>query len=153
MLNQDFKVNYSFISKMVCAHYRLGNKAYNSNNVVLIIMYKFLKIFIKLYSSADIHPKAQIGKNLRLEHDSNGIVIHSSAKIGNNARIFHQSTIGVKEEPIAANIGDNVMIGVGAKIIGNISIGDNVKIGANSVVTKNIETNKTVVGIPAKTIN
>ena len=121
---------------MVCAHYRLGNIAYNSNNTLLIIIYKIMKVLVKLYSSADIHPKAKIGKNLRLEHDANGVVIHSTAVIGDNARIFHQVTIGIKEKDVAANIGNNVMLGTGCKIIGNISIGNNVKIGANSVVTK-----------------
>lgn len=153
MITQDFKVNYSNISKIVCAHYCLGNKAFSKNSTILIIIYKLLKIIVKLYSSADIHPKAEIGKNLRLEHDADGIMIHSTAVIGDNARIFHQVTIGIKDKGIAANIGNNVLIGAGAKIIGDVSIGDNVKIGANSVVTKSIENDKVIVGIPAKIIN
>ena len=154
MYFQDFKVNYSLISKLVCSHYRLGNKAYKKNNKFLIIAYKLTKVFVKLYSSADIHPKAQIGKNLRLEHDANGIVIHSTAKIGDNARIFQQSTIGIKtDDSNAPVIGNNVMIGSGAKILGDIKIGDNVKIGANSVVNKNVASNNVVVGIPGNTIS
>lgn len=54
MITQDFKVNYSNISKMVCAHYRIGNKAYDKNSTLLIVFYKLLKIFVKLYSSE--HP-------------------------------------------------------------------------------------------------
>ncbi|UBH11663.1 serine O-acetyltransferase [Macrococcus armenti] len=151
-IKQDIKINYSNISKLVCAHYRLGNYGYKKNNILLIVLYKILKVFVKIYSNSDIHPKANIAKGLRLEHDGQGIVIHSSAIIGENARIFHNVTIGISNDKInkAAIIGNNCFIGTGSVIVGNINIGDNVIIGANSVVTKNIENNITVKGNPAK---
>ncbi len=77
-----------------------------------------------------------------------GIVISGNASIGENCTIFHQVTIGVDEitDPGAAPvIGNNVIIGAGAKIIGGITIGDHVKIGANAVVTKDVPDGATVV--------
>ena len=77
----------------------------------------------------------------------NGIVINSNTQIGKNATIFQQVTIGVADidSQKAPIIGNNVLIGAGAKILGNIKIGNNVKIGANAVVTKNVPDNCTVV--------
>jgi len=89
-------------------------------------------------------------------HGLNGIIISNKAKIGKNAIILHQVTIGTamvkektRDELGAPIIGDNVYIGAGAKIIGEITIGDNCIIGANAVVTKNIPDNCTAVGVPA----
>lgn len=80
-------------------------------------------------------------------HGLNGIIIHMKSVIGENATIYHQVTIASSKggTPI---IGDNVVIGTGAKIIGGVHIGNNVKIGANAVVVKDIPDNCTVVGVP-----
>ena len=85
-----------------------------------------------------------------------GVVIGETSIIGDNCTIYHGVTLGgtgkdkKKRHP---DIGSNVIIGCGAKILGPIVIGDNVKIGANSVVLKSVENNKTVVGIPATIVN
>lgn len=98
----------------------------------------------------EIHPGAQIGKHLFIDHGM-GIVIGETTTIGDNCTIFHNSTLGGtgkdnnKRHP---DLGNNVMVGSGAKILGPIKIGNNVKIGANSVVLKNVPDNATVVGIP-----
>lgn len=85
-------------------------------------------------------------------HGIKGIFISDYVHIGSNCTIFQQVTIGVKdyEHPLneVPHIGDNVFIGAGAKILGNITIGNNVKIGANAVVTKNVPDNCTVIGNP-----
>lgn len=90
-----------------------------------------------------------------LPHHLNGIIISTNAVIGENCTIMQQVTIGAKVpgDERGAVIGDNVLIGAGAKIIGNVEIGDNVKIGANAVVVDDIPANCTVVGVPAKIIN
>ena len=130
------------------------------------IYYKISKFFYKhkLYFIArlisekakrktgiEIHPGAIIGKNLFIDHGY-GVVIGQTAIIGDNVVMFHGVTLGgtgnEKTKKRHPTIGNNVFIGSGAKILGNIKIGDNVKIGANSVILKNVEKNKTVVGIP-----
>lgn len=106
----------------------------------------------KRKTGIEIHPGAKIGKNLFIDHGY-GVVIGETAVIGDNVVMFHGVTLGGtgkekgKRHP---TIGNNVFIGSGTKILGNIKIGNNVKIGANSVVLKDIPDNVTVVGIPAK---
>jgi len=108
----------------------------------------------KRKTGIEIHPGATIGKNFFIDHGT-GVVIGETTIIGNNVTIFHGVTLGGtgkekgKRHP---TIGNNVLIGSGAKILGNINIGDNVKIGANAVILKDIESNTTVVGIPGKIV-
>lgn len=98
----------------------------------------------------EIHPGAKIGRRLFIDHGM-GIVIGETATIGNNCTIYHNSTLGGtgkdkhKRHP---DLGNNVMVGSGAKVLGPIKIGNNVKIGANAVVLEDIPDNRTVVGIP-----
>ena len=102
----------------------------------------------------EIHPGAIIGKNLFIDHGS-GVVIGETAEIGDNVIIYQGVTLGGtgkedgKRHP---NIGNNVLIGAGAKVLGNINIGDNVKIGAGSIVLKDAPSNSTIVGVPGKVI-
>lgn len=86
-----------------------------------------------------------------LPHYLNGIIVSYYAKIGSNCTINQQVTIAEDNEK-AAVIGDNVFIGTGAKILGNVHIGNNVRIGANAVVVKDVPDNCTVVGIPARIV-
>ena len=104
--------------------------------------------FVRMIHGIEIHPGAKIGKCLFIDHGL-GVVIGETAIIGDNCLMYHGSTLGgtgkehCKRHP---TIGNNVMIGAGAKILGNITIGDNVKVGANTVVTHDIPAGKTVVG-------
>ncbi len=97
----------------------------------------------------EIHPAAKIGKNLFIDHGM-GVVIGETAVVGNNCTIYQGVTLGGtgkehnKRHP---TLGDNVIVGAGAKVLGNITIGNNVKIGANSVVLKDVPDNCTVVGV------
>ena len=100
----------------------------------------------------NLNSGAQFASVPNLPHHLNGIVISHYAKIGKNCTILQQVTIAQDENNKAATIGDNVFIGVGAKIIGDVKIGDNVKIGANAVVVKDIPANSTAVGVPARII-
>lgn len=88
------------------------------------------------------------GPGLKLPH-LNGIVVSSQASLGKECKLYHQVTLGISESPTrkgAPNIGDNCVIGAGAKIIGPVHLGDNVKVGANAVVTKDVPPNSVVVG-------
>lgn len=101
-------------------------------------------------NNADISFGCQLGENPTFPHSFSGIYISEGAKIGKNCVIFHQVTIGSNTIPDSAGqgfptLGDNVYIGCGAKIIGNVKIGSNVRIGANCVVTRDVPDNATVV--------
>ena len=98
----------------------------------------------------EIHPGAKIGRRLFIDHGM-GIVIGETATIGDDCTIYHNSTLGgtgKDKDKRHPDLGNNVMVGAGAKVLGPIKIGDNVKIGANSVVLKEVPNNTTVVGVP-----
>lgn len=119
-------------------------------------------IYLYYIKKCDAFNNASMGTNINkganfktkpiLPHGLNGIIISYYASIGENCVIRQQVTIAQNEKNEAATIGDNVIIGAGAKIIGNIKIGNNVIIGANAVVTHDIDDNATVVGVPARRI-
>lgn len=105
-------------------------------------------------SGIEIHPGATIGKGLFIDHGM-GVVIGETAVIGNNVTMFHGATLGGtgnekgKRHP---TVGDNVVIGSSAKILGNIYIASGTKVGANAVVLHDTSPNSTVVGIPAEEV-
>ena len=103
----------------------------------------------RFWTGIEIHPGAKIGKNLFIDHGM-GVVIGETAVIGDNCTIYQCATLGGtgkdrnKRHPTLL---DNVVVGAGAKVLGNITIGNNVKIGANAVVLKDIPDGCTVVGV------
>lgn len=119
-------------------------------NIKLFFIARLISQLTRFFTGIEIHPGATIGKRLMIDHGM-GIVIGETAVIGNDCVIYHQVTLGgtgkekLKRHP---TIGNNVLIGAGAKLLGPINIGDNVKIGAGSVVLKSVEKNSTVVGVP-----
>ena len=102
----------------------------------------------------EIHPGAQIGEGLFIDHGY-GVVIGETAIVGDNVTMYQGVTLGGtgkehgKRHP---TVGNNVMIGAGAKILGSFTIGDNSKIGAGSVVLENVPPNSTVVGVPGRIV-
>jgi serine O-acetyltransferase len=102
----------------------------------------------------EIHPGAKIGEGFFIDHGM-GVVIGETAEIGENVLLYQGVTLGgtslqkVKRHP---TLGNNVVVGVGAKVIGNITIGDGVKIGAGSVVVNSVPPNATVVGVPGRVV-
>lgn len=100
----------------------------------------------------EIHPAVKIGKGLFIDHGM-GVVIGETAEIGENVTLFQGVTLGgtgKKKEKRHPTLGNNVVVGAGAKVLGNITIGDNVSIGANAVVVKSVPQGSTVVGIPGR---
>ena len=101
----------------------------------------------------EIHPGAVIGRRFFIDHGM-GVVIGETAEIGDDVLMYHQVTLGgrsrgrFKRHP---TIGNNVLLGAGAKIIGPITIGDGTKVGANALVVKDVPPNSVVTGIPANT--
>ncbi|WP_319525807.1 hypothetical protein [uncultured Desulfosarcina sp.] len=110
----------------------------------------FFERFIEITCGISIPAGCQIGKGFRIQHFG-GIIFHPSVKIGDNFTCYHQVTIGdIGGQGKAAALGNNVMLGAGAKVIGEITIGDNVIVGANAVVTKDVPEDMVVVGNPAR---
>ena len=128
--------------------YRIANNLYRHN---LKTIARIISGFARFITGIEIHPGATIGTGLFIDHGM-GVVIGETTIIGNNVKIYHGVTLGgVTSERIKRHptIGNNVMIGSNASILGNILIGDNAKIGASSVVLKDVAPNTTVVGNPA----
>ena len=100
----------------------------------------------------EIHPGATIGPGLFIDHGM-GVVIGETAEIGESVTIYHGVTLGGvswRKEKRHPTIGDHVVIGAGAKVLGPVTIGDHTRIGANSVVVKDVPANSVVVGVPGR---
>ena len=130
-------------------------------NLKLKLISRFIANFSRMITSIEIHPAVSINEAFFIDHGS-GLVIGETAKIGKNVTVYQQVTLGglspsinsdlqrnVKRHP---TIGDNVIIGSGAQVLGPITIGNNARIGTNAVVLKNVPENLTFVGIPARKI-
>ena len=115
----------------------------------------------RFLTGIEIHPGAKIGRNLFIDHGM-GVVIGETSEIGNNVTIYHMATLGGIAPSINSNnqrqvkrhptLGDCVVVGSGAQILGPVIIGANAKVGANAVVTKDVPENAVMVGIPAKNV-
>jgi len=115
---------------------------------------RFLSYIARIWTSIDIHPGAHIGRRFFIDHGS-GVVIGETAELGNDVTLYHGVTLGGtswskgKRHP---TLGDAVVVGAGAKILGPITLGAHAKVGANSVVIRDVPAQRTVVGIPAKVV-
>lgn len=131
--------------------HRAAHKLYCKERYFLARMVSHVS---RLLTGIEIHPGAKIGKNFFIDHGM-GIVIGETTVIGDNVSMFQGVTLGgvgtesIKRHP---TIGNNVVIGAGAKVLGNITIGDNVRIGAGSVVVTSVPPNSTVVGVPGRVV-
>ena len=123
---------------------------------------RIISQFSRFLTGIEIHPKANIGKNLFIDHGM-GVVIGETSEIGDNVTIYHMATLGGISPSINSNeqrnikrhptLKDNVVVGSGAQILGPVTVGKNAKIGANAVVTKDVPENAVMVGIPAKNVS
>lgn len=132
--------------------------AYRVARVFYLVKIPFLPRFIsqaaKFFTGIEIHPGATIGKGLFIDHGM-GVVIGETSVIGDNVTLFQGVTLGGtgkekgKRHP---TLGSNIVVGTGAKVLGNIKIGDHVKIGGGSVVVHSVPDHCTVVGVPAEIV-
>ncbi len=148
----------SFLEVLLCypglhalLFHRLAHRLYRKG---LILLPRLISQFSRFITGIEIHPGAQIGEGLFIDHGT-GVVIGETAEVGNNVTVYQGVTLGGtgkekgKRHP---TVGNNVVISAGAKVLGNIRIGDNAKIGAGSVVLRDVPPNTTVVGIPGKIV-
>lgn len=108
----------------------------------------------RFFTGIEIHPGAKIGKGLFIDHGM-GVVIGETTEIGDNCTIYQGVTLGGTGKDVGKRhptIGDNVMIGAGAKVLGPVKVGSNSKIASNAVVIREVPENCTAVGIPARVV-
>lgn len=108
----------------------------------------------RFLTGIEIHPGARIGRRFFIDHGM-GVVIGETAEVGDDVTIYHGVTLGgtsLKKEKRHPTIGNNVVIGAGAKVLGPFKVGDRVRIGSNSVVLKEVPDDSTVVGVPGKIV-
>ncbi len=134
--------------------YRFGRWRYGVRPALLrkpfSLLYKILFKLVQIVTGIELPCETQIGANFVIDHFG-GIVISGYAKFGDNCRIRNGVVVGLRrvDQPTAPNIGNNVDIGAGAKLLGPITIGDNVIVGANAVVITDVPADSIAVGVPA----
>ncbi len=130
-------------------YYRLAHALYN---IKLFFSARLLSQAGRFFTGIEIHPGAKIGKRFFIDHGL-GVVIGETSVVGDDVLLYQGVTLGgtgVVKGKRHPTIGNNVVIGAGAKVLGNIVIGDNSYIGANAVVIKDVPPNSTVVGVPGR---
>lgn len=131
--------------------HRIAHGFYKLN---LIFIARVISQINRFLTGIEIHPGAKIGKGFFIDHGM-GVVIGETAEIGDNVTLYQGVTLGGtgkekgKRHP---TLGNNIVVGSGAKVLGPVNIGDNSKIGAGAVVLKDVPPNSTVVGIPGKAV-
>lgn len=134
----------------IWAH-RLSHRLWKSDFKLIA---RFISQLMRFLTGIEIHPGATIGQSFFIDHGM-GVVIGETAEVGNNVTLYHGVTLGgtslhkTKRHP---TIGDNVVIGAGAKVLGAITIGHNSRVGANAVVIKSTPPDSVVVGVPGQVV-
>ncbi len=151
-INSKLEVFFNYPGVWALINYRIANRMYKKGWKLLA---RAVMGISQIFTGIDIHPGCKIGRRVFIDHGT-GVVIGETARIGNDVLIYQQVTLGgvslergVKRHP---TLEDGVVVGGGAKVLGNITIGKNSKIGANSVVIHDVPSESTAIGIPAKVI-
>ncbi len=131
--------------------HRLAHTLYNLRVPLLPRLISHVSRFL---TGIEIHPGAKIGERLFIDHGM-GVVIGETSEIGDNCHLYQGVTLGgtsTKREKRHPTLGDNVVVGAGAQVIGAIHVGENARIGAGSVVVTNVPANATVIGVPGHVV-
>ena len=132
-------------------HHRLAHTLFRWH---IPLLPRLISNISRFLTGFEFHPGAKIGEGFFIDHGM-GVVIGETSEIGNNVTLYQGVTLGgtskqrKKRHP---TLGNNVVVGVGAQVIGNITIGDNTKVGAGSVVINSVPANATVVGVPGRVV-
>ncbi|WDL74460.1 serine O-acetyltransferase [Helicobacter winghamensis] len=150
-INSKMELFFNYPGLVALVHYRVAHRIYEKGFHLLA---RVIMGFTQWITNIDIHPACKIGHRVFIDHGV-GVVIGETAEVGNEVTIYQGVSLGgvslerVKRHP---TIEDFVIIGAGAKVLGNIVVGAHSKIGANSVVIRPVPPNSTAVGIPARNI-
>ena len=150
-LHSTFELFFNYPGLWALFFHRIAHWFYKKG---LRFLPRFISAIGLFLTTIDIHPAATLGRRVFIDHGV-GVVIGETAILGNDVIVYQQVTLGGvstskgKRHP---TLGNGVVIGAGAKILGNITIGENSKVGANSVVVKDVPADSTAVGIPARVL-
>lgn len=156
-IREDLKTydgNYGAQGFWAMIIFRFGKWRYSIKTGIIrkcfSLVYKIMFKLVQILTGIELPCEVKVGKNFRIDHFGS-VIVSGFATFGDNCTLRNNVTIGLKniEEPKAPKFGNNVDIGCGAAILGDITIGNNVRIGANSVVLKDVPDNSIAVGIPA----
>lgn len=156
-VRKDFRAYHGNIGAQgfwVMLVYRFGRWRYSIRPRLLrkpfSLVYRILYKFIQIITGIELPCETEVGNNFVIDHFG-GIIISGYASFGDNCRIRNGVVVGLKytDKPEAPQIGNNVDIGAGAKVLGGIRIGNNVRIGANAVVISDVPDDSIAVGVPA----
>ncbi len=165
-VNEDIKVIYdndpaakNLLEVILCypglhalVAYRLAHRLYKWN---IPLIPRIISYCTRIVTGIEIHPGARIGRRFFIDHGE-GVVIGETTVIGDDVLIYQQVTLGGTGKETGKRhptIGNHVIVGAGAKVLGNIKIGDNVRIGAGSVVVEEVPEHSTVVGVPGRIVH
>lgn len=146
-----FEVLFTYPGLHAIINHRIAHFLYRLH---IPLLPRLISHISRFFTGIEIHPAAKIGKKFFIDHGM-GVVIGETTEIGDNVLLYQGVTLGGtgkekgKRHP---TLGNNIVVGAGAKILGNIKIGDNCKIGAGSVVIKDVPPNCTVVGVPGRIV-
>lgn len=146
-----FEIIFCYPGFHAMLFYRLSHWLWTSK---LYFLGRFCSHLGRFLTGIEIHPGAQIGRGFFIDHGM-GVVIGETAEIGENCTLYHGVTLGGTswaKEKRHPTLGDNVVVGSGAKILGPFTVGSNSKVGSNSVVVKEVPESATVVGIPGRVV-
>ncbi|MEA1954121.1 MAG: serine O-acetyltransferase [Campylobacterota bacterium] len=150
-LHSTFELFFNYPGLWALFFHRIAHWFYKKG---LRFLPRFISAIGLFLTTIDIHPAATLGRRVFIDHGV-GVVIGETAILGDDVIVYQQVTLGGvstdkgKRHPTLAN---NVVIGAGAKVLGNITIGENSKVGANSVVVKDVPADSTAIGIPARVL-
>jgi serine acetyltransferase len=147
-LRADFArpANQGTLVHLVLLVFRWGQHAKGPTRIAWKVADLFL---LRLMVSAELPPSVRCGPGIALPHAGRGVVLHPNASIGPNCMIFHRVTLAATADG-APQLADNVVVGVGAVILGPVNVGSRAMIGANAVVTRDVEPGTRVAGVPAR---
>lgn len=165
-VREDIKVIYendpaakNFLEVILCypglhalVAYRFAHRLYKWH---IPLIPRMISYFTRIITGIEIHPAARIGRRFFIDHGE-GVVIGETTIVGDDVLIYQQVTLGgtgKESDKRHPTLGNNVIVGAGAKVLGNITIGNNVRIGAGSVVIEDVPPHSTVVGVPGRVVH
>ena len=146
-----FEVLTTYPGLHAVLYYRLGHRLWNAG---LKWLARLVSTFARWLTGIEIHPAAKIGRRLFIDHGM-GVVIGETAEIGDDCTLYHGVTLGGttwKKGKRHPTLGNDVVVGAGAKVLGPIHVGDGARVGSNAVVDKDVPAGATVVGIPGRVV-